>query len=189
MAEEEVIEESEGGGGGKSKLIIIIVVALLLIVGIAVGAMMFLGGGEEPAEPGAEGENKEQASQMEEEISNLSQKEEVKLENPVFTPPKSYTVNLRDGKHYLQIELSAAMEDPNALMFLAGREPMIDDMIISMLQDLTTEDLRSRGGMELLKRELFKKVNGMFTQEYIEMSESKDRTPVKKVLITKFILN
>ncbi len=189
MAEEEVIEESEGGGGGgKTKLIIIIVVALLLIVGIAVGTKMFLGGGEE-AEPGAEGENKEQASQMEEEISNLSQKEEVKMANPVFTPPKSYTVNLRDGKHFLQIELSAAMEDPNALLFLAGREPMIDDMIISMLQDLTTEDLRSRGGMELLKRELFKKVNGMFTQEYIEMSESKDRTPVKKVLITKFILN
>jgi len=182
MSDEEIDESEEGGG--KGKLIIIIVIVLLLLVGIVGGAMMFLGGDEEVTTGG-----EQPASELEEEIQSLSQTEEVRLKEPKFTPPKSYTVNLRDGKHFLSITISAALEDEMALLYLAEREPIIDDMIISLLQDMTTEDLRNRGGMELLKREIFKKVNGVYDQDFIENSESKDRAPVKKVLITKFVLN
>ncbi len=183
MSDEEI---DESGGGGKGKLMVMIIVGLLLLVGIAVGAMMFLGGDETPAD-GADGP--EQTSQLEEEIQNLSQKEEVRLKNPIFTPSKKYTVNLRDGKHFLSIDIAAALEDENALLYLASREPIIDDMIISLLQDMTTEDLRQRGGVEILKQEIFKKINGVFDQEFIENSETKDRMPVKRILITKFVLN
>ena len=187
MADEEEMsggDEGGEGGGGKKKLIMIIVV-LLVVIGAAVGAMMFLGGDEEEGGTSAETE----ASQLEAEMEAKSQDEEVKLTNPRFSPPKSYTVNLRDGKHFLNIQLSAAVEDENALFFLAGREYIIDDMIITMLQDLTTENLRTRAGVEILKRELYKKINGLFTQEFIDASETKDRKPVKKILITKFVLN
>ena len=182
MADE---ENEEGGGGGKKKLIIIIVVVLLVLIGLAVGLMMMSGPEEEvgtaPADQAATG--------LEEDIASSSQSEAIKMANPVFTPPRKYTVNLRDGKHFLSITLVAALEDPNALMYLAKREYMIDDMVISFLQNLTTDDLRSRAGTELVKRELFKKVNGIFDQEFIENSDTNDRMPVKKILVTQFILN
>ncbi|OGG95238.1 MAG: hypothetical protein A2527_08685 [Candidatus Lambdaproteobacteria bacterium RIFOXYD2_FULL_50_16] len=186
MADEEK-EASGGGGGGKKKLIIIIAVVLVLLIGLAVGALMFLGGSTEEAaavKPPDQAETK-----LEEEIASTSQGEAVKLINPVFTPPRKYTVNLRDGKHFLSVKLVAALEDPNALIFLAQREYLIDDIVITFLQNLTTEDLRTRAGTELVKREIFKKVNGIFDQEFIDASETKDRTPVKKILITEFILN
>lgn len=186
MADEE-LEESGGGGGGKKKLILILIVVLLLLAGIGAGAFLFLGGGEEeeavkPADGAAQ-------AQLEEEIAATSANEVTKLENPLFTPPRKYTVNLRDGKHFLSIKLVAALEDPMALAYLAQREYLVDDMVISFLQNLTTEDLRTRAGTEMVKRELYKKINGIYSQEFIENSENKDRTPVKKILITEFILN
>ncbi|MDT8445538.1 MAG: flagellar basal body-associated FliL family protein [bacterium] len=184
MADEEI---EESGGGGKKKLVLILVVVLLLLAGVGVGAFMFLGGTpEDEAVPQGAGAPQ---SKLEEEIAASSASEVVKLTNPVFTPPRKYTVNLRDGKHFLSIKLVAALEDPMALGFLASREYLIDDMVISFLQNLTTEDLRTRAGTELVKRELYKKVNSIFTQEFVESSETKDRTPVKKILITEFILN
>ena len=176
--------KSEESGGGKSKLLIIIVI--ILLIGVGVGAYFMFGSsdGEEelPADAGPE-------AQMEADINQSAQKSVIKLENPKYTPPKTYTVNLRDGKHFLKIELVAVLEDEDALLFLSGREPIIDDMIIGYLQNLTTNELRKRSGMELMKRELFKKVNSVFTQEFIDSTSSNDRTPVKKILVTKFILN
>ncbi|OGH01974.1 MAG: hypothetical protein A2600_04505 [Candidatus Lambdaproteobacteria bacterium RIFOXYD1_FULL_56_27] len=190
MADE---EKQESGGGKKKKLIIIIGVVLLLLIGLAVGAVMFLGGSKEEApaagDPGAGAEMDMAKAKLEEEISASSQADAVKLTNPVFTPPKKYTINLRDGKHFLSIKLVAALEDPAALLYLAAREPMIDDMVISFLQNLNTDDLRTRAGTELVKRELYKKVNSLFTQDFVDTTETKDRTPVKKILITEFILN
>jgi len=188
MADEE--QDESGGGGGKKKLIMIIVVVLLVLVGLAVGAMMFLGGdAEEESLTAAGGDGNAAQSKLEEEIAATSQNEAVKLANPVFTPPRKYTVNLRDGRHFLSIKLVAVLEDPMALLFLAQREFLVDDMVITFLQTLTTEDLRRVGGADLVKRELYKKINGIFTQDFIETSETKDRTPVKKILITQFILN
>lgn len=184
MADEEEMSGEEGGsGGGKKKLIIIIVVVLLVLIGGAVGAMFFLNEEEETVGPKAE------QSQLEAEMEAASQDEEVKMTNPKFSPSKSYTVNLRDGKHFLNMSVSVAVEDENALLYLISREPIIDDMVITMLQDLTTQNLRTRAGVEILKRELYKKINGLFDQNFIDSSETKDRKPVKKILITKFVLN
>ena len=98
-------------------------------------------------------------------------------------------VNLRDGRHFLTIKMVAALEDPEALSFIATREPIIDDMIISLLSNLTSEDLNTPSGKALLKREIYKKVNSVFTQTFIDDSETHDATPVKKILFTEFILN
>lgn len=182
MDEDESGESGESGGGKKKMMIIIIV---LLLLGIGAGAYFMMGSNdaeEVPADASPE-------EQMEAEINQSAQKSVIKLIDPIYTPPKTYTVNLRDGKHFLQIELVAVLQDEDALLFLAERIPIIDDMIIEFLQNLTTKELRKRSGMDLLKRELFKKVNSVYTQEFIDSSSNKDRTPVKKILVTKFILN
>lgn len=182
MAEE---DDDGGGGGGKKKLLIIIILLIVLIGGGA--AAYFLLFTSEP-EMSAQGEQDSQQA-IEEEIASASEKEASKLMNPLYTPAKKYVVNLRDGRHFLTIQMVAALEDPDALGFIATREPIIDDMIISLLGNLTSEDLRTPSGKALLKREIYKKVNSVFTQEFIDDSESKDATPVKKILFTEFILN
>lgn len=182
MAEE---DSEEGGGGSKKFLIIIILVLLLLIGGGAAAYFLLFSSGEEEA---AQGEQPSQ-EQIEQDISAASEKEISKLANPIYTPAKKYVVNLRDGRHFLTISMVAALEDQEAVFFLATREPIIDDMMISLLGNLTSDDLKTPSGKALLKREIYKKINGLFTQEFIDESESHDATPVKRILFTEFILN
>lgn len=169
-------------GGGKGKLILIIVV-LLVLVGGGAAAFFMLGG---QPEEGAQTE--EEAPKIEEDFSSSSQQDPSQLANPKFTPPQEYSINLRDGKHFLKLELVAVLEDEAALQYIATRKPLIDDMVITYLGNLRTEDVRNSANREVLKRELFKKINSVFSQEFIDDSETGDRMPVKKVLITKFIL-
>lgn len=177
-------EEEEESGGGKKKLILILIILIVLIGGGA-GAFLFLGGSdeEESLQPAAGANVEEQQG------SALSQNEPLKIANPLFTPARNYTVNLRDGKNFLKISVVAVLEDPNALTFLAQRMPVIDDMVISLLHNATSDDLRTTAGIDILKRELYKKINNTFTQEFIDESESKDTTPVKKILFKEFLIN
>lgn len=178
-------EEEEESGGGKSKLILIIII-LVVLIGGGVGAFLFLSGSDEEEASLQSATN----SNVEEQQSGASsQNEPLKLANPLFTPARNYTVNLRDGKHFLKISVVAVLEDPNALTFLGQRMPVIDDMVISLLHNATSDDLRTAAGIDILKRELYKKINNTFTQEFIDESESKDTTPVKKILFKEFLIN
>ncbi len=178
-------EESEEGGGGK-KFLIIVILLLLLLIGGAGAAYMFLFSTDGDA---SSQEDQTSQEQIEEDITAATQKEASKLEKPIYSPAKKYVVNLRDGRHFLTIKLVVAMEDPEALEFLASREPIIDDMILSLLGNLTSEDLKTPSGKILLKREIYKKINSVFTQKFIDESDTRDTTPVKKILFTEFILN
>ena len=177
-------EEEEESGGGKKKLILIIIV-LIVLIGGAAGAFMFMGGSEEEESLTTKGGTNIEEQQG----SGISQNEPLKMSNPLFTPARSYTVNLRDSRHFLKISLVAVVEDPNALAYLGGRIPVIDDIVISLLHNAVTDDLRTTAGIDILKRELYKKINSMFTQEFIDASESKDVTPVKKILFKEFLIN
>ncbi len=178
-------EDSEESGGSKKFLIIVILLLLLLAGGGAAAYFLLFSSGDEETTAG------EQPSQeqIDQDISAASEKETSKLTNPTYTPAKKYVVNLRDGRHFLTIKMVAALEDPEALLFLMTREPIIDDMMISLLGNLTSEDLQTTSGKALLKREIYKKINSLFTQEFIDDSDSRDATPVKKILFTEFILN
>ncbi len=178
-------EETEEGGGGKKLIIIVFLVLLLLFGGGAAAYFLLLSPDKENSGTNSQTSQEE----IDKEISSASQKEASKLSDPHYTPAKKYVVNLRDGRHFLTIKMVAALEDPEALSFLATREPIIDDMIISLLGNLTSEDLRTPEGKALLKREIYKKVNSVFTQEFVDESSSHDATPVKKILFTEFILN
>lgn len=183
MAEEDV-EEEGSGGGGKKKFIIIIIIVLLLLGGAgAVYYFMFMGEDKEEAL------NADQTMEEQVDGETGAQGDPLKMANPIFTPPTEYTVNLRDGKHFLKMSLVAVLEDPSAMVYLAQRMPLIDDMVISLLHNMTTEDLKTPAGIELLKRELYKKANSIFTREFIMESESQDQFPVKKILFKEFLIN
>lgn len=179
-------EGAEEGGGGSKKLLIIIILILLLLIGGGAAAFFLLSSSEgEESSAGAQPSQE----QIEQDISAASEKEISKLSNPIYTPAKKYVVNLRDGRHFLTISMVAALEDEGALAFLASREPIIDDMMISLLSNLTSDDLNTPSGKALLKREIYKKMNSLFTQEFIDNSDTHDSTPVKRILFTEFILN
>jgi flagellar protein FliL len=178
-------EDAEEGGGGKKFLIIIILVLLLLIGGSAAAYFLVFSTEEQAAAAGG----KPTPDQVAEPVTTPGQMEASKLTKPLYTPAKKYVVNLRDGRHFLTVQMVAALEDPDALSFLAKREPIIDDEIITLLGNLTSDDLRTPSGKLLLKREIYKQINGLFTQEFIDDSDDHDVTPVKKILFTEFILN
>ncbi len=183
MAEEEEGGES-GGGGGKKKLIMIILLVLLLVGGGAAAYFLIFAPDEVEESTKMEGE-----TEGEEDVDNSAQQKDVtKLANPMFTPAKEYNINLRDGKHFLKVEIQAVFEDETVLPYLIMREPIIDDMVITLLGNMTTETLRTPAGRELLKKEIWKKINSIFTREFIDDSETGDPTPVKNILLTKFVL-
>ena len=183
MAEEDV-EEEGSGGGGKKKFIIIIFIVLLLLGGAgAAYYFMFMGDAKEEALI------PDQTSGEQVEGEAGAQGDPLKMTNPIFTPPTEYTVNLRDGKHFLKMSLVAVLEDPKALGYLSLRMPLIDDMVISLLHNMTTEDLKTPAGIELLKRELYKKANSIFSREFIMESDTQDQFPVKKILFKEFLIN
>ncbi len=177
-------EESEGGGG--LKLIIIVIVVLLLLGGGGAVAYVYLFPSEDAKDETSAERSREEAAK---DISASSQKEAVALKDPQFTDPKEYTVNLRDGKHFLTVTIQLVVEDPKALTYLNDRSPFVEDMIVTMLSNQTTEDLRTPSGKDLLRREIHKKVNSLFSQEFIDDSKTHDTTPVKKILIPKWLLN
>ena len=181
MAEE---ESDSNEKGGKKKFVIIAALLLLLIAGGA-GAYLFLFDSK-PAEESIPG-TRRPTEQPDTTTNNRT--ESVRLTNPLFTQPRNYTVNLRDGKHFLKLSLVAVLEEPAAMQFLAERLPLVDDMVISLLHNMTTDDLRKPSGIDLLKRELFKKVNNIFTQEFLDELESKDMQPIKKILFKEFLIN
>lgn len=180
-------EESEEGGGGGKKFLIVLILLLLLLIGGGAAAYMFLfsdGGDESASEEGQTSQK-----QIEVNTSAMIRKETNKITNPIYTPPKKYVVNLRDGRHFLTVTFVAVLEDPEALAFLQSREFVIDDIVISYLGTMTSEEIRDQAGKELLKNELYKKVNNVFTQSFYDDSDTKDYQPVKNVLFTEFILN
>ncbi len=180
MAEEAAPVEKSG----KKKIVLIVSILLLLIAGGAAAFLLLY-------DPSRKEESATGAGQPIEQPDILAnrQNDPVRLTNPLFTPPREYTVNLRDGKHFLKLSMVAVLKEPAAMQFLIQRLPLVDDMVISLLHNMTTDDLRTPSGIDLLKRELFKKINNLFTQEFLEDLESGDMQPVKKILFKEFLIN
>jgi flagellar protein FliL len=160
--------EADGGSGesGSKKILIIIIVLLLLIGGAGNGAyfLFFKSVSEEEASVG-------------------------EITYPVFTPPISYTINLRDGRHFLKISLVTVLDgDYEVLYFLADQSSLVEDMVTSLISHKTAEDLRTLAGTDLLKQELLKKTNNLLPQELLDKLESGSTQPIKKILFKEFLI-
>ena len=110
------------------------------------------------------------------------------IEKPLYTEPFIYTVNMRNGRNYIHVKLQAITQDPLAISFLEARTPLIDDRLITLLRGKLPQDIKTRTGLEMLKQEMFIEFNKMFPQEFIDQSASKDRMPIKDILITEFFI-
>ncbi|MCP4749315.1 MAG: hypothetical protein GY866_00335 [Proteobacteria bacterium] len=197
MAEEESLQQQaeakqdagpEAEAGSKLKLLIFLVITLLLtaIVGTAIYYILAPGKEKEMGIGGSENE----AFNLEYEKRRLTSVDTLKgNREPILSAVYDYTVNMKDGKHLMRLKWMAKMYDPAAKIYLGQRTPAINDKVISLLKNSTVEELRNRSGVELLKRKIHTEINGFFSEEFIALSESKDRSPVKDILIMEYYVN
>jgi len=176
-----------GAQKGKGRLLIVAVIGLLLLAGgVALYFFVF------------RAEKRDMVVSDPEEVKfielyNLRKQESIdqirKTSNPIFSDIYSYTANLRDGQHMMRFSFRAKLFDTAAKEYLKGIRPSIDDMMLQLLKNLSAEDLRNRSGLELLKRTIHRLMNEMYTQQFIEQSSTRDRMPIKEILIVEYHLN
>jgi len=170
MAEEETTEDGEEGGG-KKKMIMIIGGAVLLI-GIAVGATMFLMGGDEtPADA---------------EAAAMAEAEEVvdPKGDPIYVEIKpAFTVNLdpNDPVGFLQVGIQILTYYEEVGEELNTHMPLIKNNLFTMFGLQKSADLRSSEGKEKLQQEVLKTV-----QDVIDKYGSGGE--VENVYFTSFVM-
>ena len=128
-------------------------------------------------------------SELEAEFRASMQREIVQVTEPIYVKTQKYAVNLRDGRHYLQLNVVFVLQDIGAQAFLERWKPVVDDIVITTLKKESIDSLRTRSGLELLKRSILRQANQFLVDEYLPTSIVRDRSPVKDVLFTNFILN
>ncbi|NQU63123.1 MAG: flagellar basal body-associated FliL family protein [SAR324 cluster bacterium] len=194
-------EESDGGqqsavpgtppppvaGGSKSTPIIIAVGVLLLIVAGVVGYFLFFSNEKQNVEA-----NSPEEAKLIEQYNLRSQPSVDAIKGsgePLFTPVFSYTLNMKDGQHMMKLSWRAMLFDKKALDYLMNLKPAIENDVGNLLREWKAEDLRNRSGLELLKQRIHQELNSFFDQQFIELPDSKDRTPVKEILIVEYYIN
>ncbi len=191
MAEE---ESEEGGGGGGKKLIIIIIIVLLLLGGGGAAAYFFVFASGDEDKPKEDAAQEELLEEERERASNVLEK----AKDPYyfqFKDQKSeggeYIISLMDGKHFLRVRMVAEMEmeEVDAQTYLEQRRPLIDDMIISYFASMDSASAQSPENIDRIKKQMKKKLNALYDQDFLKDYQGKGKNPVKRILITKIILN
>lgn len=204
MTEEETLEQQteatpsaqpRGAAPAEKKPapLIVIAVGLVLLLGITVVVLYFFvfseGSDQSISIPGVE--DSEFIDEFAGDYIKRKQTEDslfIGDEEPIFTKEFTYTVNLADGRHMLKLSWKAMMYDQLAMDYLMNKKLTIDDTIATMLSKLTSDEINTRSGLDLIKRDIFKELNAAFDQSFIEQSESRDRSPVKRIAITEFFV-
>jgi len=162
MAEEE--DEATEGGGSKM-IIIIAAVVVLIIIGIAVWFFLFSGGDEE------EGMEEEMISEAAEPLAA-----------PLFLPLDTFVVNLKDGRRYLKTSIQLMMSDQGAHDYLNTRLIEVKDIVLSELQELSTDDIKQAEARSVLKQKLITRISQLFPSK----PDWDDPEPIRKVLFQEF---
>ncbi len=165
----EEVEEGKEGSGGKKKMIMIIGGAVLLI-GIAVGATLFLMGGDETP---ADGE----AAALAEEVVEPKG-------DPIYVEVKpAFTVNLdpNDPVGFLQVGIQILTYYEEVGEELNTHMPLIKNNLFTMFGVQKSADLRSSEGKEKLQKEVLKTV-----QDVIDKYGSGGE--VENVFFTSFVM-
>ncbi|MBU2644264.1 flagellar basal body-associated FliL family protein [bacterium] len=191
MAEE---ESEDGGKGGGKKLIIIIFIVLLLLGGGGAAAWFLYLAPQEKETPKENAAQEELLQEERERASNVLEK----AKDPYYfqfrdskTEGGDYVISLMDGKHFLRVKMVAEMEagEEDAHRYLEKRRPLIDDMIISYFASMDSTTAQSPENIERIKKQMKKKLNALYDQDFLKDYPGKGKNPVKRILITKIILN
>lgn len=180
-------DTSQAAARGKQKFIIIGI--LILVVLIISGVLYLFFFSEDEADIAAAGgvHSKYIAEYLARQQVSIDQIRQTGI--PIFTREFAFTANMARGKNIIKLVFKATLYDGMAREHLARRRPYIEDTILALLKKTEPNDLRSRAGLELLKLEIYRILNSVFDQSFIELSESKDRSPVKDILITQYYIN
>ncbi|HUJ74983.1 MAG TPA: flagellar basal body-associated FliL family protein [bacterium] len=171
--------EGEGGGRGAGRLIrlaIIAVVALVLVGGGAFAGYWFLL--RKPAVKATAGASAPAVGAAAVESSDL-------IENPQYLDVGSFTVNLAEGRRYLRISLTLLLNNPAAKAYLGTRQDDVKDLVLAELQTMTAEQLMDPRQRELLKQRILTKLQTLLPEP---PKDWKDPMPIKKLLITEFLI-
>ena len=163
---------AEGEGGGKLKLILILVLFLVIIGVGGAAAWFFLTSGDDAGAVGAS-------------VAPAAKQSSAIIENPVFLPLGSFTVNLADGRRFLKTNLELMLSEETTKIYLEQRMAEVKDLIISELQTLSTEQLRDPSEREQFKQRILNKVESLLPTKDTDWE---DPRPIKKVLVTEFLL-
>ncbi|MDX2470616.1 MAG: flagellar basal body-associated FliL family protein [SAR324 cluster bacterium] len=183
MSSKDQTEEFDTAGG-KQKMLLIIIVLILLLAGGAAYFVMSQPKGEAVEE--AISEEEANRALFERDMSEDLPK--IKLQEPAFTEPITFDINLRDGENLMTITVTFKLKNIISRDLFEQRILMAQDMIIGRLQDRSREDLQSKMSIELFKLEVLKMVNNaqFFDEETLKNIEENDMPgPVFDVLITK----
>lgn len=145
MAKEKEAPAEEGEEGGGKKKLIIIIVGVVLLIGIAVGATLFLMGGDDAAD----GANAEDV--IEEEPKG----------DPVYIEVKpAFTVNLdpNDTVGFLQISIQILTFYSEVGEEVETHMPLIKNNLFTLFASQKSENLRSAEGKAALQAEVLKTV-------------------------------
>ncbi len=149
MAKAEPQAEEEQAPGGKKKMIMIIAGALLL-VGIAVGATLFLMGGDDtPADAAAEAEPPKPQKG-----------------DPTYVELKPFTVNLgpEDPVGFLQVQINILTYFSEVAEELEKNKPLIRNNLTMLFGQQRSEDLRSPDGKLKLQQDVKDSIQQVINQ-------------------------
>ncbi|RMG17016.1 MAG: flagellar basal body protein FliL [Deltaproteobacteria bacterium] len=182
---DEITEETKGSGG---KLVpILLILNMLLVAGVLAALLLGVGGSSaapppaaEPEDHGGEGAVAEaEHGEGEAEGEEGATTEQLNAGSGPIVPLEDFVVQLRnpEAARYVRVgfELEVASEKDKAVV--EQRRPLIRDIFISYLSDLTVEELKGSDGIARMKEELLRRCDKHLPGR-----------PVRAIYVTDFVV-
>lgn len=175
MADEELeLDVNQPKGNKVTMILLIVLIVLVLIIG-GVGAWLFLG-----KDSGSDGGNSSASG---------AKTENIKAPLHYLSMVPEFVVNFGPGSKvkYLQVDLQVATRDEKALAAVNTYRPVLRNDILVLLSGLTYEELKERGGKEILQNKLLNIVNKVVNEAMHgskEQQEQKDAAADTTQLVT-----
>jgi flagellar FliL protein len=107
------------------------------------------------------------------------------IEHPQYLDLGSFTVNLAEGRRFLKTSAQVLLNDEKAKDYLGTRLVEAKDLVVSELQMETSDSLKDPRERELMKQRILTKLQTLLP---IPPKDWKDPMPIKKLLITEFLI-
>jgi len=163
-------ESDEEGGGGLNLPLIIGGVIVVVLIAVAVWFFMFYGGDED--------------SEFDEEITIEEVDAEDPAADPLFLDLGSRVVNLMDGRRYLKTTIQLLIVDQAVFDYLRFRMVEVKAIVLSELQEISSEDIDTKQGREELKAKLIRAIKKTFPSR----PDWDTADPIRKLLFLEFML-
>ncbi len=174
----EVKEEKKGGGNGMMIVLIVLIVVLLAAVG-GIGYFLYSKGMFDPeAAPGAKTEQKQVATEEEEQGEVFV----AKIDNLVLN-----ITNAKGREKLMKLSFTIKTLEPTIATIVETNKDEIIDAVIGQISARSSEELLTVGGKALLKEEMIDEINAILNEATKNMEDVK-RDCVKDIFFTSFVI-